>query len=74
MRIFELVRHEDVTGLSGTGVIAEGVAFTDGTVVLRWVTEHRSTAIWPSIAAVEAVHGHQGMTEVHWRSNGRPFS
>jgi hypothetical protein len=74
MRIFELVRHEDVTGLSGTGIIAEGIAFTDGTVVLRWVTEHRSTAIWPSLEDVEAVHGHGGSTEIHWRSNGRPFS
>jgi hypothetical protein len=71
MRIFELVRHEDVTGLSGTGVIAEVAEFTDGTVAVRWVTEHRSTAIWPSVEDMLAVHGHGGLTRLEtawgWR-------
>lgn len=36
MEIFELVRNNDVTGISGVGVVAEGVIFSDGTVALRW--------------------------------------
>lgn len=35
MNRFELVRDVDVTGISGTGVVAEGVEFSDGTVALR---------------------------------------
>ena len=31
MRNFNLIRHIDVSGLSGTGVVAEGVVFSDGT-------------------------------------------
>lgn len=66
-RRFELVRDVDVTGISGTGVVAEGVEFSDGTVVIRWATgEHRSTVVWPGIESVEAIHGHGGATHVNW--------
>lgn len=34
MRRFELHREEDVSGVSGTGVVAEGVAFSDGRVLM----------------------------------------
>src|SRR4051794_16547249 len=34
---FELHRDQDISGVSGVGVVAEGVAFTDGTVALRWL-------------------------------------
>lgn len=65
MRMFVLQRDEDVSGVSDTGVVAEGVEFDDGTVVVRWIVgEHRSTVIWPSIAAVEAIHGHNGATRI----------
>lgn len=67
MRRFRLFRHEDETGISGDGVVAEGVEFSDGTVALRWCTgEHNSTVIWNKIESVEAIHGHNGKTEVVW--------
>jgi hypothetical protein len=67
MRCFVLLRTEDVSGVSGTGVVAEGVEFLDGKVALRWcVGEWRSTVVWDSIDGVEAVHGHDGRTEVLW--------
>lgn len=66
MRRFHLERHEDVSGVSGTGVVAEGVQFSDGTVVLRWLSEHRSTVIWPDIHSVEVIHGHDGRTVITW--------
>lgn len=65
-RLFQLVRHEDETGISGTGAVAEGVKFSDGTCVLRWLTEHSSTAVYASISELEAIHGHNGKTEVVW--------
>ena len=65
MRTFTLRRDTDVSGVSGTGTVAEGVEFSDGTVALRWtVGEHRSTVVWPNIDAVIAVHGHGGSTEI----------
>ncbi len=67
MKTFELVRNEDPTGVSGLGTVAEGVEFSDGTVVLRWIVgEHRSTVHWPGIESVEAIHGHDGKTKVVW--------
>lgn len=60
-----MVRSEDETGISGTGVVAEGVEFLDGTVVIRWQThgdDHHSTVVWSSLADAEAIHGHGGKT------------
>lgn len=67
-RAFRLERDEDATGVSGTGVVAEGVEFSDGVVALRW------TSAWPTsvvfhergMASVAAVHGHGGTTRVVW--------
>jgi hypothetical protein len=66
MRRFVLNRLEDDTGVSGTGFIAEGVEFGDGTAALRWRTEHTSTAIYSSMTDLVAIHGHGGKTVVVW--------
>lgn len=64
-RLFLLQRHEDPTGVSGVGQVAEGVEWSDGTVSLRWKGDDACTTFWDKgIASVEAVHGHGGMTEV----------
>lgn len=65
MRLFYLVRTEDVTGTSGTGIVAEGVQFTDGTVVLRWVCgPATSTCVYVSLYDLLAIHGHEGRTHI----------
>lgn len=64
MKTFHLQRFVDETGISGTGKIAEGVVFEDGTCVLRWLTEHRSTAVYENLATVEKIHGHGGKTQL----------
>ena len=60
-----MVRDEDQTGISGTGIVAEGVEFSDGTVVIRWQThgdDHHSTVVWDSLEDARAIHGHGGRT------------
>lgn len=69
MRRFTLVRDEDVSGVSGTGVVAEGVEFTNGKVVVRWLSERASTVVWDTLADAEAIHGHGGKTKVVWLDN-----
>jgi hypothetical protein len=65
---FTLERDVDVSGISGTGTVAEGAMFTDGTVVIRWLAgTHHSTVIWDDIASVEAIHGHGGATRIVWK-------
>ena len=66
MRRFELHREHDVSGISGTGTVAEGVEFSDGSCVIRWRTGRASTVIWSSIDDVVAIHGHGGATRLVW--------
>lgn len=66
MRMFVLERLEDVSGISGTGTVAEGVEFSDGRAAVRWLGATSSTELWDNIAAVEAIHGHGGKTVVQW--------
>ena len=45
----------------------EGVVFTDGTVAIRWMTAKCSTAIWPSMDDMLAIHGHPEYgSELFW--------
>jgi hypothetical protein len=65
MNPFLMIRDEDETGISGTGVVAEGIEFSDGTCVIRWQThgdDHHSTVVWSSIEDAKAIHGHGGRT------------
>ena len=72
MRLFYLRRDEDLSGVSGTGIVAEGVQFTDGTCAMRWLTTTASTAVYGSIKDLIWIHGHSGATHVEFLedSNG----
>jgi hypothetical protein len=61
-----LRRYVDVSGVSGTGDVAQGVVWSDGAVSLRWLGTHPATAAWDDLAAVLAVHGHGGSTVLRW--------
>ena len=66
MRTFYLRRNEDVSGVSGTGVVAEGIQFDDGYCTMRWLTKYRSTESADSIEILRAIHEHGGRTVVEW--------
>jgi hypothetical protein len=68
LKRFELVRHHDVSGVSGTGVVAEGVLFSSGRVALEWTSEWPTSVVFHhrGMEAVEAIHGHGGQTEIRW--------
>jgi hypothetical protein len=61
-RTFKVMRNTDVSGVSGAGHVADGVLFGDGTTVLRWRSEHRSTAVYEDFETMRAIHGHDGAT------------
>lgn len=65
-RRFYLQRDTDETGVSGTGRVADGVLWPDGTATVRWRERPASTGVWASLSEVEQVHGHHGMTRVVW--------
>ena len=58
MRTFTVVRRGDESGVSGTGVVIEGVIFATGTCVCHWLTPppSGSVAIWSSFAEFVAIH------------------
>lgn len=66
MRRFQLVRHHDVSGVSGTGVVAEGVQFKSGAVALCFLGDLHAVEVLENISTVEAIHGHQGATSIDW--------
>lgn len=66
MRRFQLQRSEDISGMSGVGVVAEGVEFSDGTVVMKWRSIYSSTVIYPNIKDMEHIHSHEGRTTIQW--------
>lgn len=66
IRRFHLDRTFDHSGVSGVGVVAEGVTFSDGTTVLHWLGALSSLAIYASVADAVAIHGHEGSTDLVW--------
>lgn len=71
-RVFNLVRYDDVSGISGTGIVAQGVQFRDGQVAVQWCCPGlpRSCAVWDSLEDMLVIHGHRGRTVVKW-ADGR---
>ena len=66
MRTFHVYRDEDVSGVSGTGMIAEGVMFSSGRVFVNWLSMHKIVEMADSVAEWQAVHGHEGKTKILW--------
>lgn len=76
------MRHQDVTGVSGVGVVAQGTEWTSGAVTLHWPGDPvQSTGQYRSVEELLCIHGHGGCTEVEWidrptpaYSSGNPLS
>lgn len=64
MRRFHFERLEDQSGVSGCGIVAEGVVFSNGKVALEWLSNRASMAFYDSLSDVEHIHGHSGKTKI----------
>jgi hypothetical protein len=67
---FVLVRDEDLTGVSGSGVVAEGIVFTCGQVVIHWLRQPFSMGLYQSLEDVIFIHGHGGRTKLQFIDQG----
>ena len=65
-RRFVMNRTKDETGVSGTGIVAEGLQFSSRKCVISWLSETPSIEIYDSIEEVRRIHGHQGETQIKW--------
>ncbi len=68
MKQFWLKRTVDISGTSGTGIVAEGVVFSNGWCAIHWLTKYTSVAFYTSLAECEAIHGHNGATIIVWEN------
>ena len=66
MRRFVLIRAEDLTGVSGTGEVAEGTVFSSGLAVIRWLREPYAMGVYQTLDDVISVHGHEGRTQLQF--------
>jgi hypothetical protein len=66
MRKFHLARTEDVNGVSGVGVVAEGVEFTNGMCALTWFSPYPCVNVYANAKVVVQVHSHEGRTNLVW--------
>jgi hypothetical protein len=66
VRVGHIMRHEDVHGVSGTGIVADVVEFTNGKCVIAWRSAHSSTNVYDHIKDVETTHSHGGKSLVIW--------
>lgn len=70
-RRFHLLRDHDVSGISGTGHIADGVLWDNGTVTICWRGPHESVVHRRSVRSVEEIECHGGATRIVW-DDGEP--
>lgn len=70
-RMFVLDRQVDATGVSGTGIVAEGVEFSNGKCAVSWLTDVTSVAVYDGIEQVRSIHGHDGQTEIVYADEAR---
>lgn len=68
MKTFIMQRHEDESGVSGTGTVAEGVVLSSGRVVIEWRGPHRSVVLYDDLESAKAIHGHGGKTTFRFGS------
>lgn len=66
MKTFVLKRLVDVSGVSGTGVVAEGICYNDGHVNMHWLGKIHSSEDFENIEDLLTIHGHEGKTVVQW--------
>jgi hypothetical protein len=66
-RRFIVVRDDDVSGVSGTGVVCEGVQFSDKHAAVHWLGKWpMTTPHHQGVKTIKAIHGHGGKTRVVW--------
>lgn len=61
-----LFRYDDISGVSGTDVVAEVAKFSSGKYAVAWLGKFPSVAVWDSSDLILGAHGHGGATVIRW--------
>lgn len=65
-RRFQLYRRDDMSGMSGTGIVAEGIRFRDGFAAYKWLTSPSTLQVAENVHDIQHIHGHNGRTNVRY--------
>lgn len=71
-----MIRDEDVSGVSGTGPVAQVVEFDSGEVAVSFypfTADVPNVIVYHSIEDAEKIHGHGGRTKLVERTIGNVF-
>lgn len=55
-RMFKMVRNADETGVSGTGVVLDGIEFPNGMVAVCWRSKTPSVNVYRSFVEFKHIH------------------
>lgn len=66
MRRFYMMRLEDESGVSGVGIILEGIEFSNGKAAITWHSHMGVVGVYDSVKVVQSIHGHEGKTKIVW--------
>lgn len=61
---FYLYRTSDVSGVSGTGIIAMGAIMPSGKALLEWLGKFKTETIFDNIDQLHQIHSHEGKTQI----------
>lgn len=67
-RKFKLYRKRDKTGISGTGLVAEGVQFFNDKVALTWTSSVKTMEVmdsWKDFLTIH-IHNHNNNSTIVW--------
>jgi len=67
MECFKLIRNRDLSGISGTGYVAEVVKFANGKVSVAFCVQDinvPSVTTYDCLEDVMRIHGHNGTTRL----------
>ena len=72
-RLYKLIRSVDISGISGTGLVAWATEYPNGWVTVSWVIkpECPSVVIYKSLQDAIDIHGHNGATKFVEVANGQ---
>lgn len=65
IKVFVLIRHVDVTGISGTGKIAVGTQWPDGTCTMFWLNT-KTTGFYWSLEQLQEIHCYSGNAHIEF--------
>ena len=76
MKLYEMIRDTDVSGVSGTGPVAEVVEFDNGWCAVafyHYTAGVPNVIVYSSIEDCEKIHGHGGLTKLVQRTGVSAF-